>query len=146
MKENVIRKYFSQIECHPLVRPTFEASDVAHVMDMEYDDLREEFRQGMDTLIARVLKRPKLKMIGNKNMTGSMLLGIAIEYTEAINCGEIPTILDSFERVAHAEAQKYVDNQIEKYKLELKHTISEDSSHPLNEEDINDIFNKFLKK
>ncbi|CAI2384181.1 unnamed protein product [Moneuplotes crassus] len=146
LKENAIKKHFSQIECHPLVRPTFKEKDVAHVMDLEYESLREEFRAGVDTLMKRVLTRPKLKTIGNKNMTGSMLLGMAIEYTEAINSGTVPTIYNSFERVAHAEAQRFVDNQIEKYKIELKHTISEDSEHPLNEEDIDDIFNKFLKK
>ena len=145
LKKNAIKQYFSHIECHPLVRPVFKESDVAHVMDLPYEDLRQEFRKGVDILTNRVMKRPKLKMIGEKYMTGSMLLGVAIEYTESINSGSIPTIIDSFERVAHAEAQRYVDDLIENYKIDLKYTINEDSL-PLNEEEIKDICDKFLKK
>jgi len=33
-----------------------------------------------------------------------MLLGLALEYCEAINEKEIPAIVSSFERVAHSEA------------------------------------------
>ena len=142
LKNNSIKQYFSQIECHPLVRPVFKESDVAHVMDLPYESLREEFRTGVETLVKRVLKRPKLKTIGTKHMTGSMLLGIAMEYTEAINSRRIPTILDSFERVAHAEAQKYVDDYIEKIKKNISLTVDE-KYLPLNETELDEIFNKF---
>lgn len=78
-------------------------------------------------------------------MTGSMLLGIAIEYIEAINEGGIPTIIDSFERVAHAEAQRFVDELIEKNKTNLKYTIN-DNCMPMNEEEVDEILDEFIRK
>jgi hypothetical protein len=111
---DAIKSYFPYRECHPLVRPVFKESDLAHIEDLAYDSLRQEFKAQVETLVSRVMTRPKLKMVGGKYMTGSMLLGIAMEYIEAINSGGVPTILDSFERVAHAEAQKFVDELIEK--------------------------------
>lgn len=129
LKKNEIREsiksYFTRRECHPLVRPVFKESDIAHVQELDYQDLRPEFREGVETLISRIMTRPKLKMIGGKFMTGSMLLGLAIEYIEAINEGGIPTIMDSFDRVAHAEAQKFIDDLIEKNKTNLKYTIND---------------------
>lgn len=41
----------------------------------------------------------KLKTISGKALNGSMLLGLALEYVDAINNQEIPTVLSSFERV-----------------------------------------------
>lgn len=67
---------------------------------MSYDELRPEFKQGMDTLMAKLKQEPfKLKTIGGKALNGSMLLGLAMEYVEALNNKEIPTVLSSFERV-----------------------------------------------
>lgn len=58
----------------------------------------------MDGLIKWVLTRPKLKQVQGKYLTGTMLLGLAIEYCEAINDQEIPAIVNCFEWVAHSEA------------------------------------------
>lgn len=67
---------------------------------MKYEDLREEFRQGMDTLMSKLKSEPfKLKTINGKALNGSMLLGMALEYVDALNNSEIPTVLSSFERV-----------------------------------------------
>ena len=71
---------------------------------MSYEDLRPEFREGCDSLITRVLQRPKLKTIKGKHITGAMLLGMAIEYVATMNSHEIPSVISTFERVAHAEA------------------------------------------
>ena len=44
-----------------------------------------------------MLSRPKLKQVQGKYFTGAMLLGLAIEYVDAINDQEIPEIVSSFE-------------------------------------------------
>jgi hypothetical protein len=54
----------------------------------------------MDILMSKLKQEPfKLKQINGKSLTGSMLLGLAMEYSEALNNKEIPTVLSSFERV-----------------------------------------------
>ena len=143
--KDAIKTYFPQRECHPLVRPVFKEDDIKNIQDLEYEDLRPEFRSGVETLIKRILKRPKLKCIAGKYMTGSMLLGIAIEYTEAINNNGIPTIIDSFERVAHSEAQRYIDQLIEETRMNLKYTINDDTL-PMDPENIEEIFDHIIKK
>jgi hypothetical protein len=42
---------------------------------------------------------PRIKMINNRPLTGSMFLGIALEYVDALNNREIPVVMTSFERV-----------------------------------------------
>lgn len=64
-----------------------------------------------------------------------MLLGLAIEYVEAINNEEIPAIVSSFERVAHAEAQKYADELYDSTLHDL-HKLFPQAFMPLEEEDI----------
>jgi len=67
---------------------------------LNYNDLREEFRQGMDLLMAKLKQEPfRLKNINGRVLNGSMLLGLALEYVDALNNREIPVILSSFERV-----------------------------------------------
>jgi hypothetical protein len=65
---------------------------------MNYDDLRPEFTEAVDKLMLK-LKSAKVKTIGNRPLTGSMFLGLALEYVDALNRKEIPVILSSFERV-----------------------------------------------
>ena len=74
-------------------------SQLAHIEDMAYDDLRIEFRNALDGLMAKLKNNPKIKSISNKTLNGSMVLGLALEYVDAINNREIPVILSSFERV-----------------------------------------------
>ena len=71
-----IKSYFPRRECHPLVRPVFKESELSKIQDLEYSKLRPEFREGIESLISRIMRRPKLKMIGGKHMTSSMLLGL----------------------------------------------------------------------
>ena len=72
-------------------------------------------------------------------------LHLAIEYVEAINNGEIPTVLDSFERVSHAEAQRFIDKLVEEAKSKLRIEFNE-SWMPMNEDVIDEISDDKIKK
>lgn len=81
---------------------------------MKYEDLREEFRTGMDLLMAKLKSEPfKLKNINGKALNGSMLLGMALEYVEALNNKEIPVVLSSFERVVQVESRRVTEKLFE---------------------------------
>ena len=46
------------------------------------------------------LKSPeRVKSVNGKTLTSSMLLGMAMEYVDAINNQEIPVVMNCFERV-----------------------------------------------
>ena len=71
-----------------MVRPVTNESQLAHIEDLDYEkDLRPEFRQALDSLMVK-LKSPqttRVKQINGKPLTGSMLLGLALEYVDALN-------------------------------------------------------------
>lgn len=66
---------------------------------MKYSDLRPEFREKLDALMSKLMQTPRIKTIGNRPLTGSMFLGLTLEYVDALNRKEVPVILSSFERV-----------------------------------------------
>lgn len=87
------------MDCVTLVRPVNNESLLAHIEDMKYTDLRKEFRDSLDSLMHRLKNTPRVKSINNKPLTGSMLLGLVLEYVEALNGKEVPVVMTSFERV-----------------------------------------------
>lgn len=128
-----------------MVRPCFDDSELAHIEDQDYSSLRPEFTEAMEGMIKRVLMRPKLKTVNGKHLTGSMLLGLAIEYIEAMNAQEIPAIVSTFERVAHAEAQKYADDLFDNTVRELRDRLSEDLL-PLESGDLKQVLTDLEEK
>ena len=108
IREN-IKRYFSDRECYQLVRPVFNEADLAGIDSLDQSLLRPEFTDAISGIVTRVLTRPKLKTVQGKHLTGSMLLDLAYDYVEAMNEREVPAIVSSFQRVAHAEARKFSD-------------------------------------
>ncbi len=83
-----------------MVRPVNNESQLAHIEDLKYEELRPEFREGVDALMKKLKSEPyKLKTINGRALNGSMFLGLALEYLEALNNKEVPVVLSSFERV-----------------------------------------------
>lgn len=74
-----------------------------------------------------------------------MLLGLAIEYVDAINEQEIPAIVSSFEWVAHAEAQWFADQMYEETVEELNQLIPE-SLMPMEESEITHLYQELEDK
>ena len=68
-----------------------------------------------------------------------MLLGMAIEYTEAMNEHEVPNIVGTLERVAYSETQKFADDLYEKTHNYIKSVLNEDTM-PKEDGEINQLF------
>lgn len=76
----------------------------------------------MDVLMSKLKQEPfKLKQINGKALTGSMLLGLAMEYSEALNNKEIPTVLSSFERVVQVESMRATEKLFEELTIKIRH-------------------------
>lgn len=73
-----------------------------------------------------------------------MFLSLALEYTEAINSKETPTVLTAIDRVVQAEAMKIQDEFYEKLKADLDEHINEENV-PFTKEDIRKIIKKISK-
>ena len=74
----------------------------------------------MDKLMDRLHNTPRIKTINNKPLTGSMLLGLALEYVSALNNREIPVILNSFERVVQVESRRFTEKLFEEITAKAK--------------------------
>jgi hypothetical protein len=66
---------------------------------MKFEDLKVDFRKQVSTLIASIKKKLKPKIINGKVLNASMFLSLALEYSEAINMKETPTVLTAIDRV-----------------------------------------------
>lgn len=59
---------------------------------MQDRDFRPEFVQQTIQLRQKILKKVKPKQLNGKQITGEMLLELAVAYTNAINEGTLPNI------------------------------------------------------
>jgi hypothetical protein len=109
-KKNQIReaitKYFKERECFIMVRPVTDESKLSHVDDLKWEELKSDFRREVSNFTSTIKKKLKPKVINGKLLNSSMFLQLALEYTEAINAKETPTVLTALDRVVQAEAMK----------------------------------------
>jgi predicted nucleic acid-binding Zn-ribbon protein len=126
-----IRDCFLKRECFPLPRPVNDENDLQKLQHIPFDKLRPEFTNGMRTLKMRSLQlynhfRSPLqaspnaqntetrKYIKGKPVTGDVLLGMTQIYVDAINNGEVPTILSAWQSVLETKklslGQEYVSD------------------------------------
>ena len=56
-----------------------------------------------------VKRKLRPKVVNGKALNPSMFLQLALEYTEALNSKETPTVLTAIERVIQAETMKIMD-------------------------------------
>jgi hypothetical protein len=80
-----IKNFFADLDCFTFVRPVNNESQLAHIEDLQFDDLRAEFRASMDKLMMKLKSPDRVKSVNGKTLTSSMLLGMAMEYVDAIN-------------------------------------------------------------
>ena len=80
--------------------------DIHHV---SFDDLREEFRDGLESLRNRVyLHHLRPKVVNNVAVTGKSFLALCDHYVEAITDGGVPTINSAWQDVMRDECRDAV--------------------------------------
>ncbi len=64
---------------------------------VQMEDLRPEFRSGMDALAKYILQRARPKQLGSIVLTGPMFAALTQSFLDAINAGAVPTIATSWQ-------------------------------------------------
>lgn len=82
-----------------MIRPVSDESKLAHVDSLKFEELKTDFRKEVTNFIKEVKRRLKPKIINGKVLNTSMFLQLALEYTEALNNKETPTVLTAIDRV-----------------------------------------------
>lgn len=82
---------------------------------MQLNQLRPEFRAGLDKLTTYILARAGPKQLGSITLTGPMFASLTQSFLDAINSGAVPTIANSWQ----------VDSL-----FEFHHVLGSTTSHP----------------
>lgn len=131
LKKNGIReailKHFKERECFTLVRPVAEEAKLAHIDSLKFEELKTEFRKGVTAFLKELRKRLKTKSVNGKVLNPGMFLQLALEYTEALNHSETPTVLTAIDRVVQAEANKIQEETYDTFCLQLDTLVHEDN-------------------
>lgn len=61
------------------------------------NQLRPEFRAGLDKLTKYIFERAGPKRLGSIILTGPMFAGLTQSFLDAINSGAVPTIANSWQ-------------------------------------------------
>ena len=121
LKKNQIRKsictFFSQRDCFTLIRPLDDEDQLASLEDLEYPQLKDEFREECDTLIHTVRQDLEPKKLHGKELNSQMLLGLAMDFCESINSAEAPKIKSSVDRLISEEVRVIEDESFNEFKL-----------------------------
>jgi len=97
-----------------MVRPVDDEGQLANIENLEYKNLKAEFRQVCEQLVEKSIRtNPKIKSINSRPVTGYMLLGLALEYADSFNRGEAPVVMSAFERVVSIESERFLEQLYE---------------------------------
>jgi hypothetical protein len=130
---DTIRSFFTDRECFTLLRPVHKESEIAHIEDLAYSDLRPEFQNEMNLAVKKILYKCKGKKVSGVTLTGQMFLDLSLEYVQAMNDNETPSVLPALTRVLLIQARNiteqlqrcFVDKlaeQVPETQLPLPHT------------------------
>ena len=139
MERNRIRhmltSFFPDRECVTLIRPISDEEALQQVDNIAYEDLREEFRDGMSGLRDLIFQNARPKTIDGKMLSGGMFGGLVRSYVKAINEGGVPTISSAWEGVSQQECVEAKEKSLESYKYILTNAMS-DQPLPIEREDL----------
>ena len=99
-----IKGLFPRRECMTLVRPVGDESKLRSLESLPREDLRPEFRDGLESLTDRIYRLVSpLRLDTAGTLTGMGLALLARTYADALNDGAVPTIANAWQSVAEAE-------------------------------------------
>ncbi|MEW5298001.1 MAG: hypothetical protein WDW36_001166 [Sanguina aurantia] len=104
-----IRSLFPDRDCATLVRPLTDENKLAVLDIVPREQLRPEFRQGVDGLLKVIFGKAQPKRFGTQVVTGPVLAGLVEAYVGAINNGAVPTISTAWQGVAESESRRAAD-------------------------------------
>ena len=98
-----------------MVRPVENEKNLQNLQHMPDDHLRPEFIENVTSLRQKIFKKVKPKTLNNKQMTGEMLLELALAYTNSINDGSVPNIQNAWSYVCQNECNRAIQESIHIY-------------------------------
>lgn len=92
---------------------------------MDDKELRPEFAKQIGILRNKIFKKVKPKTLNGKQLTGEMILELALAYTNAINSGSVPNIQSAWTYVCQNECHRAIEEAVGHYNLKMQPAIAE---------------------
>ena len=146
----LIKTYFPERDCFPLVRPVENENDLQNLQNLPDDNIRPEFLSQSETLINKIFKKTKPKNFNKKILSGEMLFSLIESVINSINEGAIPVIENSWKYVIGTECMKSVNETIKEYKNNIikyqKENLDKSDYFSLLEKYNQELTNKLIDK
>ena len=115
----LIKTYFHERDCFPMVRPTEDENDLQNLMYLSKEKIRPEFITQCQVLRNKILMKIKPKNFNGKILSGPMLIDLVENVINSINEGAIPIIENSWKYVINNECMKSVNKYVSEYKNQI---------------------------
>ena len=119
-EKNLVRKmiktYFNERDCFPMVRPVENENDLQNLMNLPDSKIRPEFIKQSNMLKKKIYMKIKPKTFNGKILSGQMLIDLLESVVNAINEGVIPVIENSWNYIANNECLKNIKEYTEYYR------------------------------
>ena len=116
-EKNLVRKmiktYFLERDCFPMVRPVENERDLQKLQTLSDDKIRPEFLRQSEMLRNKIYMKIKPKNFNGKILSGQMLINLLESIIEAINEGAIPVIENSWKYITNNECLKSIRENVD---------------------------------
>lgn len=119
----MLKHFFKERSCFALIRPTEDEGALQRLQECDERILRPEFVEQVSKLQQLIMRKVKPKSLNGKLVTGEMLGGLAIAYTEAINKGSVPNIEGAWSYVCQTECIKSVEICTKQFDTLMKEAV-----------------------
>ena len=114
---HVLGAFFPRRKCRTLVRPVHDEDALQRADLLKMDDLRPEFRSGLDelkdALFAPEHVRPK--EVRGAALRGPAYVALARQFVDAVNGGGVPVVSSAWDHVSQTECAAAGDEAVARY-------------------------------
>ncbi len=115
----LIKTYFHERDCFPMVRPVENENDLQNLMFLPKEKIRPEFINQSQILRNKILMKIKPKNFNGKILSGPMLIDLVENVINCINEGAIPIIENSWKYIINNECLKSINLIVNEYKNKI---------------------------
>jgi len=112
----------ANLNCFALVPPHHDEEKLECLNELQASDLNEGYNSKVAEMTTLLKQNTVVKSIGERHLTGNMLLNLAMEFVDSLNSNQTVHILPAFERVVLIESERFSEKLFES----IKNKISKD--------------------
>ena len=122
--KRIIREKFKQVfpkrNCHTLVRPVNDEKKLRNIEDIEYEELRKEFRVELSRLLESIQGESQVKKVRGKALNGKTFSLFLRHIADCLNSDSFPGISTVDERLSKYERKQVVKKALYKFSNEVE--------------------------